>query len=100
MTQATAISSEEAIKIAFEQFDKLVVKTAPRSTTPPGNVLLERLELQKDDLWVVTIGFDLGRSRSSTDAGWLHISPERHEPIREFRTFEIAANDGKFKRMR
>lgn len=99
MSEALKIASDDAIRVAFEQFDRLVVKSAPAESPKPRNVLLEGLEITDDDIWRVTIGFDLGRKRATREGLASMFGSALEEPVREFREFEISAKDGKFKRM-
>lgn len=99
----TTIRVDDAIRIAFEHFDKFL----PGATK---NVLLEGVEIDEEtDDWLITIGFDAGRERVLRDGSVLgspmvasvaRTSGETVEPVRELREFRLDPVAGALKKMR
>ena len=89
ITQLTAKQAiEEGFKLFKEFFDG----------TPKSKVLLEGVEfLDSDNQWLVTIGFDAGRAKETSNT--LGFGQRVTEPIRETRQFFIWAKDGSLVRM-
>lgn len=86
------LTPKQAISAAFALFEEFFPKGAA------DHLLLEELEFdEKNGQWRVVIGFDTGRRKegSAMFNSWDRTS----EPIREFRTFIIRADDGSLVRM-
>lgn len=83
---------------AFEYFDRFVVRGQKLDS-----VLLEELA-QKDDGWIVTIGFDGTRKESSEPAyagalaGLSGLGSKKTTTVREIRHIHLG-NDGRFQRI-
>ena len=88
---ASGLTAKEAIEAAFAHFDELV------GSNETKHVLLEGVELsQSGDAWIITIGFDIGRTRSKTVSFGGSIETV---PIREIRQIHVAVNTGQLVRM-
>lgn len=83
-----AIDSKKAIDAAFDAFREFIIPTGDATIR---NTLLEELK-KVDGNWSVTVGFDIGREKSSNVPG-LGIGREV-TPIREYRTFIIDSQSG------
>ena len=78
-----------AMKYFHDFFDSPMIK----------NVLLEELEYdEQKGVWLVTIGFDVGRSKiqKPSQNALAMFQSEEITPIRESRQFHIADADGQF----
>lgn len=89
------LSPKQAIEAGFKLFNEFFQGSRKM------HVLLEGLEL--DDYsknWLVTIGFDTGRSKDSgNDLSVIGIGQKTTEPLREFRILHINAETGEFVKM-
>jgi len=84
------LSAKEAVKAAFKAFDEFYEDTAA------SYVLLDGVRYDEErDEWVVTIGFDIGRTLS-TNIGLLG---DKREPSRERRRFYLNGDTGDFLRI-
>lgn len=87
------LTAKEAIDVAFDVFAELF------GDKPFKNVLLEGVEyVDARDEWLVTIGFDSGRTRQTGAGGALF--GQTTENIREGRVITLRASDGQFVRMK
>ncbi len=96
-TLHTRIPPKAAVEAAFREFKELFAGART------SHVLLEGLEYDEhEDVWRVTIGFDVGRNRETGSenplAPWGPTNRSK-EPIREFRQFLLNANSGDFIKM-
>lgn len=92
-TTTSVNSAKEAIKVGFSFFEDFFGKASV------SHVLLEGVEFSESgDFWVVTIGFDVGRSKVKTSSPL--FGDRVDEPLREKRFFEIDRSTGNLKRMR
>lgn len=91
MSETKMLPAETAIEKAFDYFNKYV------RPDRKSHVLLEGLELSPDEKeWVVTIGFDIGREKVTSDSLNPLFSGKAKEPIREFSVIHVNAADGSF----
>ncbi len=91
-TKPKEMTAKEAIDGAFSYFREFF------DSPYRGNVLLEGIEyLDQEHQWLVTIGFDAGRSKETQSP--FGFGDKTKEPIRELRAFVISANDGSLVRM-
>ncbi|MEM6727701.1 MAG: hypothetical protein AAF618_04300 [Pseudomonadota bacterium] len=91
-TEKTLLQATEAVELGMREFKSLY------QGEPMSHVLLEGLELI-DDEWLVTIGFDIGRTRRPSAATAIFSASALDEPVRELRTVVIGASDGSFRRL-
>jgi len=84
------LTAKEAVKAAFKEFHEFYEDTAA------SYVLLDGVRYDDErGEWVVTIGFDIGRTQS-TNFGLLG---DKREPSRERRTFYLDGDTGDFLRI-
>ena len=94
----TGLKAKDAIDAGFKYFKEFFDGKTMQ------NVLLEGLEYhEKDELWTVTIGFDLTRTKENHDSlglfGAMLVQKEQYTS-RESREFTIRDADGSCVRMR
>lgn len=83
------LSPKEAVDAAFEHFRELYAERQFK------HLLLEGISFNSlYDSWDVTIGFDIGRKKTS--GGQMSLFGGEQEPLREFRLLRVGANDGAF----
>ena len=87
---APTLSAKEAVSAAFKVFDEFF------DETEASVVLLEGVDFVEDrNQWAITIGFDIGVTKSSS----IPMLAATFEPRREKRTIHINADTGEFVRM-
>lgn len=86
---ALQLSAKDAVACAFREFHDLFLDTAVEY------VLLEGVEYDETgNLWIVTIGFDIGRKNRGHP-----LLGQGDQPLREKRKLYIDGTDGRFLRM-
>ena len=89
------LDAKRAIRLAFDNFSEFF----EFSPNKPKNVLLEGVEYNADiDEWDISIGFDIGRERTTSPQ--LSFLQSTREPLREVRVITLRGADGAFVRMR
>jgi hypothetical protein len=84
------LTAKEAVKAAFREFHDFYEDTVA------SYVLLDGVRYDEErDEWVVTIGFDIGRTMSTN----LGFFGDKREPSRERRTFYLDGDTGEFLRI-
>lgn len=84
------ISAKEAIKKGLHLFDELF------DSTDTKYVLLDGVEFDESTgMWIVTVGFDIGRNAT----GGIGMFAEKSTPIREKRRIFLNGDSGEFVRM-
>ena len=94
------LTAKQAVEAAFRHFDELV---RAASVDKMRHILLDGLDYDEaSNTWAVTIGFDVGRSRTEEKGAFISAfgAEQAHEPIREAREFTLDGTSGELRGMR